>query len=62
MKIYLATWLEDNQGVTLTEAKCKNRLMSYFFIGQGKFDIRTYVKTGLGKAQWLKSKHRRRQN
>jgi len=46
MKIYLATWLEDNQGKTLTKAQNKNRLMSYFFISQGKFDIEKYVESG----------------
>ena len=49
MKIHLATWLEDNQGVTLTKANYINRLMSYFFISQGKFNIREYVKIGLIK-------------
>lgn len=70
MKIYLATWLEDNQGVTLTEAGYEHRLLSYFFIDNPKerlsgerkinFDLRTYVKTGLSKNMWLKIKKARR--
>lgn len=32
MNIYLATWLEDNQSVTLTLACAEKRLMSYFFL------------------------------
>ena len=57
MKIYLATWLEQNQGVTLTKANYVKRLMSYFFISQGKFDIREYVKTGLIKKKGKKKQH-----
>jgi hypothetical protein len=59
MKIYLATWLEDNQGVNLTEVGCRNRLLSYYFISQPqggvsgqrklKFNVRLYVKIGLAK-------------
>jgi hypothetical protein len=32
MNIYFATWLEGNQGVTLTIAQAQKRLMSYFFL------------------------------
>jgi len=32
MIIYLATWAEDNQGDTLSKGRCKNRLLSYFFL------------------------------
>ncbi len=46
MNIYLATWLEDSQRESLTKAKSKNRLMSYYFISQGAFDIKKYVTTG----------------
>lgn len=49
MKIHLATWLEENQGETLTKAGAENRLMSYFFIKDyaGKrFDLKEYVKKG----------------
>ena len=45
MKIYLATWLEDNQGETLTKINCKNRLMSYYFLKDFKF-LKQYVRTG----------------
>lgn len=52
MKIYLATWLEDNQGKTLTKIDYKNRLLSYFFIQQDKnFDLREYVIKGLLKSK-----------
>ena len=30
MRIFLATWPEDNQGVGLTKAGNTNRLMSFF--------------------------------
>jgi len=47
MNIYLATWLEDNQGKTLTRVDCENRLLSYFFIKQNdKFDLKGYVIDG----------------
>ena len=55
VKIYLATWLEDNQGKTLTKISNKNRLLSYFFIKQNeKFDLREYARKGLLK---LKNRH-----
>jgi len=56
MKIYLATWLEQNQGVTLTKANYINRLMSYFFISQGKFDAKEYHETGIIKKEESKKK------
>jgi len=56
MKIHLATWLEHNQGVTLTKANCINRLMSYFFISQGKFDAKEYHETGIIKKEESKKK------
>ena len=48
MKIHLATWLEENQGATLTKAGAENRLMSYFFIKDRtkNFDLRQYVEKG----------------
>lgn len=53
MRIFLATWLEDNQGVSLTNQNVKNRLMSFFFLRQMKGDtkqfIKRYVTTGIGK-------------
>ncbi len=36
MKIVLATWLEDNQGNSLSKGKSKNRLLSYFFLREQK--------------------------
>ncbi len=49
MKIFLATWCEDNQGVTLTKAWATNRLLSYYFCRQqaDKFNLPEYVTTGL---------------
>lgn len=52
MKIFLATWLEDNQGKTLTKIDYRNRLLSYFFISQNnQFDLKTYVRKGIIKAK-----------
>ena len=57
MKIYLATWLEEeSQGIALTKAKARNRLLSYFFLSgkaggknRGKgIDLLQYIKTGIG--------------
>jgi hypothetical protein len=62
MKIYLATWLEDNQGIGLTEVGYKNRLMSYHFIRMDKnknFDLRIYVKKGISKKGGLKRSRRK---
>ncbi|MDD5053491.1 MAG: hypothetical protein PHO27_12220 [Sulfuricurvum sp.] len=48
MIIYLATWLEDNQGVTLTKTGAFTRLISYFFLKKQNSDIvQEYVETGL---------------
>jgi hypothetical protein len=47
MKIYLATWTEDNQGETLTKAGAKDRLMSYYFLKDvRKGFLKEYVETG----------------
>ncbi len=47
MKIYLATWLEDNQGKTLTKVDYSNRLLSYFFLKEAKDNfLKLYVKFG----------------
>ena len=48
MKIFLATWLEDNQGKSLTENNNVRRLMSYYFIktGSKNFDLKRYVEGG----------------
>ena len=59
MKIHLATWLEENQGATLTKVGAENRLMSYFFIkdfASKNFDIRKYV--GEGKLNNRKKRRR----
>lgn len=62
MKMYFATWLEDGQGVALTKAKGRNRLLSYWFISQSaKFDIVQYQKTGLIEAKNEKRKIRKKQ-
>ena len=52
MKIYLATWLEDNQAKTLTKANYKERLLSYFFVKEGKPNfLPLYVKFGIVKTK-----------
>ena len=44
MKIFLATWLEDNQGLTLSKANAKNRLLSYFFLKETSINfLKKYV-------------------
>jgi hypothetical protein len=49
MKIYLATWLEANQGVTLSAMDYKERLISYYFLKAAKSigDIESYITTGI---------------
>ena len=51
-KVFLATWLEENQAVSLTGAGAEHRLMSFFFLRQYKGDligyIKRYVTTGIG--------------
>ena len=32
MKVYLATWVEDNQGESLTDEGADKRLLSYWFV------------------------------
>jgi hypothetical protein len=47
MKIYLATWTEDNQGETLSKAGVEHRLMSYYFLKEAKESfLPQYVKEG----------------
>lgn len=36
MKIFFATWQEQNQGESLSKKKAENRLLSYFFIRELK--------------------------
>jgi hypothetical protein len=48
MEIFFATWLEDNQGITLTKAEAQKRLMSFFFLKDlTEEQIRGYVERGL---------------
>ena len=48
MKIFLATWLfEEQQGKALTKRGHKNRLLSYFHTQQKKDKFIKYVKTGI---------------
>ena len=49
MRIYLATWLEDNQGISLTKVSARHRLMSFFFIRSGKikFSLLKYIRYGI---------------
>lgn len=48
MNIYFATWLEDNQAITLTRAEGNKRLLSYFFI-RAVEDHDEFYKTYIGK-------------
>jgi hypothetical protein len=48
MKIYLATWTEQNQGVSLSKVNYKTRLLSYFFLKGSKIkSIKDYVINGI---------------
>lgn len=50
MRIFLATWAEDNQGITLTKCGCRYRLLSYWFLlPQDRQWLRRYVERGFGK-------------
>lgn len=46
---YYATWMEDNQGITLTKEKKDLRLLSYYFISSSKREnsLRRYFTTGV---------------
>ncbi len=47
MRIYLATWLEDNQGTTLTDVGSDKRLLSYYFVKEAPPDfIDRYAEKG----------------
>lgn len=49
MKVYFATWMDNNFGEILTNKKAKNRLISFFFIKAQKNNgllLRQYVKLG----------------
>ena len=50
MLIYLRTWLfETSQGVSLTKAKYKHRLLSFFHTKDKSKQLKNYVKTGMQK-------------
>jgi len=47
MKIYLATWLlEQSQGTSLSVAKKKERLLSYYHTVAKKEEFKEYIRTG----------------
>lgn len=47
MRIYLATWMEDNQGRSLQKIGYRNRLMSFFFLKDTEKNIlKKYVING----------------
>lgn len=50
MKIYLATWLFDKTlGRSCTKLKANKRLLSYYFLIEGKItdeELKKYIKTG----------------
>jgi len=47
MRIFLATWAEDNQGMGLTKSGCEDRLMSYWFVSKEiKNFLKSYVRNG----------------
>jgi len=61
MRIYFATWLEGDQGVTLTKVKASRRLMSYYFLRDATRDfVENYVRDGFYKGG--KSENRKRKN
>jgi hypothetical protein len=55
MKIYLATWTEQNQGVSLNALKKRDRLISYYFLQDVPPEwVEIYVRTGVfpKKKEW----------
>ncbi len=47
MRIYLATWAEDNQGEGLSSIGYRHRLMSFFFLEKERKNfIQNYVRDG----------------
>lgn len=55
MKIYLATWIEENQGVSLSKQGARQRLMSYFFIrDMARSYLTKYIKNGVARAKEAK--------
>jgi len=56
MKIYLATTLtEAHQGRVLTKVKADHRLLSYYLAK--RFNISTYVKTGMSAHENISCQH-----
>lgn len=50
MKIYLATWTEENQKKSLNRMNCLTRLLSFFFVkNEHKGWIRDYAESYLKK-------------
>lgn len=49
MKIYFATWVEKNQGISLTKLQAFKRLLSYYFLSDGKNDLKHYSDNGFFK-------------
>ncbi len=49
MKLFHSTWLEKNQGVTLTAMGHRRRLISYWFLKDIKdlHELETYIQTGM---------------
>jgi hypothetical protein len=46
--VFIATWAEDNQGRSLTEAEITNRLLSYYFLKDLPNDwLEMYSKNGV---------------
>jgi hypothetical protein len=51
MIVYLATWLEDNQGESLSKIDSKYRLMSYYFLRVSKDPLLLEKYTSSGKVK-----------
>ena len=51
MIVYLATWLEDNQGESLSKIGSKHRLMSYYFLRVCKDPLLLEKYTSSGKVK-----------
>lgn len=57
MKIYFATWTEDNQRVSLNARGARRRLLSYYFLlDAGKNYLRRYCSGRLDDGKRDKSK------
>ncbi len=52
MRIFFATWMDENFGQILNNKDAKNRLVSYFFIKEQKVspvNFKRYIKKGVTK-------------